>query len=380
MPSATEAFSKALEVADDFSSAFDDASFIPVPDDWLIAVSDVVGSRKAIAAGRYKAVNMAGVAMISAVMNALDSRDIPFVFGGDGAALAFAPQERDMIADAMGKTATFASEELDLDLRLAIVPVSKVRADGFDVRVKPVRVSSAVTNFAFNGGGVSHAEKLMKAGEFRIGMAAQGSRPDLEGLSCRWTPIREVGRNIVSLIVEPSPTISAEPFAAIARELVAIGNDGAEQSNPMPRKGPGFKWPPEGLDYEARASRGEKSLPAQRRLLYFVTLIAWLLDRTGIRIGGFDPARYREVTALNTDFRKFQDGLRMTVSLSAEGLSQLTDRLEKLREEKRIRYGICVQESAVLTCYVPSILEDSHMHFLDGAGGGYAEAATNMRE
>ncbi|MEZ5801191.1 MAG: DUF3095 family protein [Nitratireductor sp.] len=379
MPSATEAFSKALEVADDFSSAFDDASFIPVPDDWLIAVSDVVGSRKAIAAGRYKAVNMAGVAMISAVMNALDSRDIPFVFGGDGAALAFAPQERDMIADAMGKTATFASEELDLDLRLAIVPVSKVRADGFDVRVKPVRVSPAVTNFAFNGGGVSHAEKLMKAGEFRIGMAAPGARPDLEGLSCRWTPIREEGRNIVSLIVEPSPTISAEPFAAIARELVAIGNDGAEQSN----RCQGRVRVSNGrlkASIMRHAPAGEKIAVCARRLLYFVTLIAWLLDRTGIRIGGFDPVRYREVTALNTDFRKFQDGLRMTVSLSAEGLSQLTDRLEKLREEKRIRYGICVQESAVLTCYVPSILEDSHMHFLDGAGGGYAEAATNMRE
>ncbi|MEZ5871524.1 MAG: DUF3095 family protein [Nitratireductor sp.] len=380
MASSTSAFAGSLDTAEDFSLAFEEASFAPVPGDWFVAVSDVVGSRKAIAAGRYKAVNMAGVAMISAVMNALATRDIPFVFGGDGAALAIAPQEHDAVAEAMARTATFAAEELDLDLRLAIVPVSKIRADGFDVRVKPVRLSPAVVNFAFNGGGVSHAEKLMKAGEFHIERAAAGERPDLEGLSCRWTPVSEAGRNIVSLIVEPGHAAGPDGFAMIARELLAIGNDGHEQSNPMPKDGPGFTWPPQGLEYEARASKGTKPLAAQKRLLYMVTLIAWLLDKTGIRIGGFDPARYKKFTSLNTDFRKVQDGLRMTVSLSPTGLAQLKDRLETLRSQRQIRYGICVQESAVLTCYVPSILEDSHMHFLDGAGGGYAEAATNMRD
>ena len=380
MASSTVAFAGSLEPAQDFALAFEAASFVPVPDDWYVAVSDVVGSRKAIAAGRYKAVNMAGVAMISAVMNALDSRDIPFVFGGDGAALAFSPQERDVVADTMARTATFVSEELDLELRLAMVPLAKIRADGFDVRVKPVRVSPAVVNFAFNGGGVSHAETLMKAGEFRLENAPPGSRPDLEGLSCRWTPVREEGRNIVSLIVEPSPGTDAEAFAAIARELLTIGNDGSDQTNPMPKEGPGFNWPPQGLEHEARASKGSRPLAAQKRTLYLVTLIAWLLDRTGIRIGGFDPKRYKQFTSLNTDFRKVQDGLRMTVSLSPDGLSQLTSRLETLRIDKRIRYGTCVQESAVLTCYVPSILEDSHMHFLDGAGGGYAQAASNMRD
>jgi hypothetical protein len=28
---------------------------------------------------------------------------------------------------------------------------------------------------------------------------------------------------------------------------------------------------------------------------------------------------------------------------------------------------------------VPSVTSDAHFHFLDGAGGGYAQAATNMK-
>ena len=49
-----------------------------------VGVADIVESTRAIANQRYKAVNMAGAAVIAAVTNALDGREFPFVFGGDG--------------------------------------------------------------------------------------------------------------------------------------------------------------------------------------------------------------------------------------------------------------------------------------------------------
>ncbi|MCC2688320.1 MAG: adenylate cyclase, partial [Rhizobiaceae bacterium] len=100
---------------------------------------------------------------------------------------------------------------------------------------------------------------------------------------------------------------------------------------------------------------------------------------TGIPVGAFDPKRYRQFTSLNTDYRKFQDGLRITVSLDEAELAKLTAFLEGERQAGNLRYGLCVQDSAILTCYVPSVTSDSHFHFLDGAGGGYAQAAENMR-
>ncbi len=60
----------------------------PLPDDWWIGVTDVVGSTAAIAAGRYKSVNLAGgVGDQRPFMNALHGASFPFVFGGDGATL-----------------------------------------------------------------------------------------------------------------------------------------------------------------------------------------------------------------------------------------------------------------------------------------------------
>ena len=81
-------FYASLPIFRDFTRVMDPGLFAPLPDDWVVGVADVVQSTKAIAENRYKAVNMAGAAVIVAVTNALDDRDFPFVFGGDGASFA----------------------------------------------------------------------------------------------------------------------------------------------------------------------------------------------------------------------------------------------------------------------------------------------------
>src|SRR6476660_6468339 len=73
---------------EEFSGVADVQHYLPLPTDWSLATADIVSSTGAIARGEYKAVNMAGASVISAVLNALGHRKIPFIFGGDGAVLA----------------------------------------------------------------------------------------------------------------------------------------------------------------------------------------------------------------------------------------------------------------------------------------------------
>ena len=84
----TSDFYEYLPVFRDFSHVADEACFTPMPDDWVVGVADVQQSTEAIRQNRYKAVNMAGAAVIASVANALKNRDFPFVFGGDGASFA----------------------------------------------------------------------------------------------------------------------------------------------------------------------------------------------------------------------------------------------------------------------------------------------------
>jgi len=376
MRAETAEFTRSLPVAGEFHSVLEDDFYRPVPDDWLIAVSDVVGSRKAIAAGQYKAVNMAGVAVISALMNALDTQTLPYIFGGDGASIICSPADRDVVAETMAKTVTWVKEDLGLTLRAALVPVSAVRAQGYDVLVQATRVSEAINNYAFRGGGLSRAEALMKAGEYAVPPAPSGSRPDLTGMSCRWSPIKPDHGKIVSIIIEPGEGRAGE-FAGIAQKLLDLV--GPRGGSPMPAAGPTGTWPPEGLELEARATRGERPLALRRAGLYLWTFLSWFIMRFNVRIGTFSARHYKQFTSLNTDYRKFQDGLRITVSLGDAELGKLTEFLEDERKAKNLRYGLCVQDSAILTCYVPSVTSDAHFHFLDGADGGYARAAENMK-
>ena len=87
----SETFYSGIPVFHGFGSLMDPSLYSPVPDDWTIGIADIVESTKAIAEHRYKAVNMAGAAVIAAVTNALEGREFPFVFGGDGASFAVAP-------------------------------------------------------------------------------------------------------------------------------------------------------------------------------------------------------------------------------------------------------------------------------------------------
>src|SRR5947209_18632233 len=125
-----ESFYAAIPVFRGFTSLMDPALYSPLPEDWSIGVADIVDSTKAIAAQRYKAVNMAGAAVIAAVTNALEGREFPFVFGGDGASFAGAPGGLAVAREALAATTIWVKEDLDLSMRVALIPVSAVRAQG----------------------------------------------------------------------------------------------------------------------------------------------------------------------------------------------------------------------------------------------------------
>src|SRR5471030_1789875 len=133
--SPSDSFYDHVPVFRDFTRVLDPALYQPLPDDWSIGVADVVQSTKAIRDNHYKAVNMAGAAVIVAVTNALGGRDFPFVFGGDGASFAVPSSATGLARQALAATATWVKEELDLTLRVAMVPVAVLRASGVDVRV-----------------------------------------------------------------------------------------------------------------------------------------------------------------------------------------------------------------------------------------------------
>jgi hypothetical protein len=74
------------------------------------------------------------------------------------------------------------------EMRIALMPVSEVRAHGHDVRVARFAASPDVTYAMFSGGGMVYAERRMKEGAFAIPPAETGIRRACPAASTRSGP------------------------------------------------------------------------------------------------------------------------------------------------------------------------------------------------
>jgi hypothetical protein len=346
-----------------------------VPEDWVLGLSDIVQSTAAIEAGRYKAVNTAAAAVIASVANALGSSGFPFVFAGDGASFALAPDQAESGRVALTAVAAWVRDELRLEMRVALVPVAAARDNGLDVRIARFAPSADVSYAMFAGGGLAWAERQMKAGAFALPPAPDGRRPDLTGLSCRFDEIGAERGVILSLIVVPAGS-DLGAFEDLITRILELAEGSAKSGRPVPDGGPALHWPPSGIDIEAKTLPLHRRLPAAAYLWTGLrTLASDLIFRSGVRLGAFDPSRYRRQLVENTDFRKFDDGLRMTLDCRAEVADQLESMLAEAEAAGVARSGTHRQTAALMTCFVPSPTRADHVHFVDGAMGGYAAAA-----
>jgi Protein of unknown function (DUF3095) len=377
-PGGSDIFYGGIPVFRGFASLMDPALYSPLPDDWSIGVADIVESTKAIAEARYKTVNMAGAAVIASVTNALEGREFPFVFGGDGASFAVSPNDLEATRAALAATAIWVKEDLDLVMRVALVPVAAVRAQGLDVRVARFGPSANLSYAMFSGGGLGWAEAAMKRGEFAVLAAPSGTQPDLTGLSCRFEEIPSTRGLILSVLVVPARDADANAFRQLIEDIIALVERSPDSGRPVPQGGPPLRWPPAGAELEARAARGG-SLMKRRIVVHAFSLYAYLILRFGISIAGFVPKTYVQQVVENSDFRKYDDGLRMILDCTPELERALTQRLAAAASSGIVRYGLHRQDAAMMTCFTPSVLRSDHVHFIDGARGGYASAATALK-
>ncbi|MGV6876516.1 DUF3095 domain-containing protein [Pseudochelatococcus sp. B33] len=369
-----EGFFSGLPAFSDFAEVLDRSHYTPVPDGWALAVADVVNSTDAIRNGRYRSVNMVGASAIAAVCNALDSHALPYVFGGDGAVVAIAGDMVPDAARALGNLRAWARDEMQLDVRAAIVPLSEIRRHGLDVRIGRYAPGEAVSFATFSGGGAEWAERQMKLGRYGIAAAAAGSRPDLTGLQCRWRPIAPRHGEILSLIVLPGPNAGEGRFERLVSGIIAIAGEEARSGHPVPTGGPLPHLSLASIEREAKAVSRPRWRWAVRIAILAQTLALWparLLLKAFPAASAHTPASL----AVHSDFRKFDDGLKMTIDIDSERSRRIEELLSQANREGIIVHGLHRQQSALMTCFMPASEPQSHVHFIDGADGGYALAA-----
>jgi hypothetical protein len=379
-PSRTVTFYGALAPFADFAEVADPARYVEAPLDWIVILADIKGSTEAAKAGRYKDVNLVGAACITATLNVTKGLDLPYVFGGDGATALIPPEIQGAVADALLRTRRLAASGFGLELRVGMVPVRELRRRGRRVLVAKYQLSPGNHLAMFAGGGIELADRLIKDGKgFELDEQGDPGPPDLEGLSCRWQPYQSLHGHMLSLLVRTLETDDLALHRQIVARLGEILGDGGEAARPVQPANMRFVWPPEGLAAEAVLTHGRQ--PRWLRRLYVVleSFLQLIAERFDLKIGTYDAPAYREELRRNSDHRKLVDTLQMVLDCTDAEVAAIEAYLAGLHAAGQVVYGIHQADRAMMTCLVFSLEQSRHVHFIDGADGGYALAALQLK-
>ena len=141
-------------------------------------------------------------------------------------------------------------------MRVALVPVAAVRAQGLDVRVARFGPSANLSYAMFSGGGLGWAEAAMKRGEFVVPAAPPGTQPDLSGLSCRFEEIPAARGLILSVLVVPAQGADHAAFRKVIEDIINLVERSPEAGRPVPPDGPPLQMAAGRASNSKRAPRG----------------------------------------------------------------------------------------------------------------------------
>lgn len=351
--------------------------FFKVPDNWHVLITDVKNSTQAALDGQHQTVNLVATGSIVAALNIAfkDNISVPFFFGGDGATFIIPPSLLAATLTALQQHRENTLNNFKLDLRVGHVPVTEVYEQGHELRLSKLKTSDLFNIPVLLGNGLIFAERKIKA-------ADQPSPPllnntgelDMSGMHCRWDKIKPPANN----------------FEVVCLQVIA--KDGIQQAD-------AFRQVIESIDkiYGAPEVRKPISISKLRMMATFEKIGREM--RT--RLGGFN-AMYLLRTWITTSIGKIYfktkkgkeylyklvdmsdtlviDGkINTVITGSPEQREQLKAALDDLEKRDKILYGLHVSSESVMSCYVRN-MDDQHVHFVDGADGGYTNAAGVLKK
>lgn len=373
-------FYQNLSALESFNEITNPSIYTPIPEDWFVLVSDVIGSRKAIQDGKYKEVNTIGASCIVAVLNELDTTELPYVFGGDGASICVPPEYLERSVVALIGAKNMASVAFSLDLRIGAIPVKDVFEDGGTIQVAKVKVSEVYHQAVFTGGGMVMADKMLKKEDSPYLIDSQDKKiaADFTGLECRWDRVEQTGKQVISLLVKSnSETMdSVQGFDQIIQQIEEL----IHSEHPITQQSLKFSFNPRWLKNEIRTRTYLKNIFQKLAYifdLYYRIIIGKILMRFNIKTGDFNWGDYKPELIQNSDYKKFDDMLRVVLSCTKKETEALKKFLDALEKGGEFSYGIHISNAAIVTCMIKEY-SGMHFHFVDGDDGGYAMAAIDM--
>jgi len=351
--------------------------FFTVPDNWHVLITDVKKSTLAVANGLHETVNLVATGSIVAVLNIAykENLTVPFFFGGDGATFIVPPSILDAVTKALLLHQQSTEKNFNIMLRVGHVPVSAIYADNHLLSISKLKTSTLFSIPVLLGDGLSYAEKIIKGEDYMLASPSMAEEElDLSGMQCRWDKIKppENYDEVVSLLVIAQDGVNqTEAFKKVIDHLDKIYGV-PEKRSPISTSRLKLKGTLKKIGTEMRVRLGGYK-PLYLIKTWFTTLLGTLYFRT--KTG----KTYLSQLVDMSDTLVIDGRINTVISGTSKQREQLEAALNDLEQTGFIKYGLFVSKESVMSCYVRS-MDQQHIHFVDGAEGGYTNAASVLKK
>jgi hypothetical protein len=303
--------------------------------------------------------------------------EIPFFFGGDGATLLVPEKLLDETLQALEEHSRNTINNYAMTLRVGSLQVANVVEQGHSIELAKLFRNQAFSIPIVVGDGLVFAEKLIKDRNENLipKVIEEESNLDLTGMECRWDrigPPLESGEVVCLLVNVLNQQYSARVLKSVIDHIDAV-------YGPRPLRNPISK---ERLRLDSSAAAIAKETTVKLgRYDWRYAIEHWL--RTALIGPAFmrytaDGQGYVASVPELSDTLTIDGRINTVIAGTGEQRRKLIAELDRLEEGGAIAYGLYATSASIMSCYVRN-REDQHIHFIDGADGGYTQAATLLK-
>ena len=365
------------------TDVFHQQYFFDVPPNWHIIIADVKNSTEAVTNGKHNDVNLVAAGSLIAALNIARSEniEIPFFFGGDGGTLMVPQPILPEVLAALTLHKENSIKNFGLDMHIGSMLVKNILKEGHYLKIAKVQVNKGFTKPIVIGDGLQFAERIIKKETYK---ESQNEKTEeylnLSGLECRWDKIKpptEETEIVCYLIEAPDPAQQTDVYHNALQKIDEIYGS-VEKRNPLSMERLQLLISFQKLKKEMLVKYGSWKV-AKFSYTFLKTILGHLFFKYNLKAGDFQGHEYLSQIISNADTLTIDGRINTIISGKVDKRLQLTHYLLAQEKEGRLVFGHHISKESIMTCYIEN-RNEKHIHFVDGTGGGYTEAAKELKQ
>lgn len=382
MPGSTKNFYRDLPTSSlSISEVLRQNKFAAIPADWHVVIADVKNSTSAVDAGNHNDVNLVAAGCLVAALNITRKAgiEIPFFFTGDGGTVVVPEAILQEIIAGLQIHNENTRQNFGLDLHIGSLSLQEIWAAGHAINVAKVNSGNNLTRAIVTGSGLQYAEQVVKQSQGQTKAPVNYAELDMEGLECRWDKIKpplKENEVVCYLIVAQKAVEQPMVYADVLQKMDDILGT-HDKRNPLSLDRLRLLLNVNKMRREMMARFGKWN-----RTYLIVNLLKTffgsLYFKYNWRVNDQRGHDYLTQVIDNADILTIDGRINSIVSATSEKRKKFVQYLQQMEDAGKLLFGHCVRRESVMTCYIES-RKEKHLHFVDGADGGYTEAAKELK-